>query len=205
MRVVFLHAFPLDGRMWQTSADLWPDASVAPTLYGLGETMTSWANRVLAMVPTGRLVLVGCSMGGSCALEMVRVAGDRVAALVLVGSKAAVRYEPDRRDGYIEMLRTTGIDGLWPDLGPVGDAARHLAHQQSLGDLERGVRAFHTRPDAADVLRGFRGEVLVVRGEHDLVGRSRPAAHVVAGAGHYVNLDQSEAFNQLLVPLMRDG
>jgi pimeloyl-ACP methyl ester carboxylesterase len=211
MRIVYLHAFPLDGAMWsEQQAEF---GGMAPTLYPLGETMTTWANRVLAFAPTGRLVVVGCSMGASCALEMARVAGDRIAALVLVGGKAAVRHEPETRDHYIAQLRADGVGGMWPEIDtPVGERARALGARQSVEDLVTGVRAFHTRPDAAGVLRDFRGKVLIVRGEHDGVGPADRAEQmaastrggtsvVIPGAGHYVNLDRPEAFNALLCAL----
>jgi pimeloyl-ACP methyl ester carboxylesterase len=203
--------------MWQTSTDLWPDSSVAPTLYGLGETMTAWAHRALAGAGRGRLIVVGCSIGASCALEMARIAAARIDALVLVGGKAGVRYEPSARERYVALLRDRGVDAMWDEIrGPVGAVARRLARDQTVDDLARGVRAFHTRPDAATVLRDFDGPVHIVHGALDGVGAAGRAAamaastrdghaHLVEGAGHYVNLDRPEAFNELLVPLMRDG
>jgi pimeloyl-ACP methyl ester carboxylesterase len=202
---VFLHAFPLDGRMWQTSTDLWPDA-YAPTLYGLGDTMTTWASRVLAAAPRGPLTLVGCSMGGSCALEMTRLAPDRVRALVLVGAKAAVRHDPPARDRYIDALRDRGVDAMWDEITPVGDTAKQLAREQSLDDLVGAVNAFHTRPDASSVLAAFDRPVHVVMGADDHLGaRKIPVGefHEVPNAGHYVNLDQPEWFNDFLTQLAR--
>ena len=62
--VVYLHAFPLDERMWSTEA-------AAPPLYGLGRTMDDWADAVLEAYP-GRIVLVGASMGGYAAMAAAR-------------------------------------------------------------------------------------------------------------------------------------
>jgi pimeloyl-ACP methyl ester carboxylesterase len=199
---VFLHAFPLDGRMWQDQTALWPDA-YAPTLYGFGETMTTWASRVLASAPRGPLTLVGCSMGGSCALEVTRLAPERVRALVLVGAKAGVRHEPHARQRYVAALRARGVDAMWDEIAPVGARAKAIAREQPLDDLIRGVNAFHTRPDATSVVERFAGTVQVVVGAADHIGRKIPCGeyHVVPDAGHYVNLDQPEWFNALLTSL----
>ena len=49
MTVVFLHAFPLDERMWNGGA--------APRLYGLGRTMDDWADAVLSKAELSRVTL----------------------------------------------------------------------------------------------------------------------------------------------------
>ena len=46
--LLFLHALPFDGSMWAGQMDLLPGASIAPTLYGLGDTVEEWAAAVLA-------------------------------------------------------------------------------------------------------------------------------------------------------------
>ena len=86
MTVVFLHAFPLDERMWEQGG---------PRLYGLGRTMDEWADAVLESHP-GRLILVGASMGGYAALAAARRAPERLAGLLLVGS----RPEADTPERY---------------------------------------------------------------------------------------------------------
>ena len=200
MTFVFLHAFPLDGRMWQHQTALWPD-SYAPTLYDFGETMTTWANRVLATAPRGPLTLVGCSMGGSCALEVTRLAPDRVRALVLVGAKAGVRHDPPARHRYIDALRARGVDAMWDEITPVSSLARALGRDRTIDELIIGVNAFHTRPDATSVLAAFDRPVHVVMGANDHLGsRKIPFGdyHLVPDAGHYVNLDQPAWFNALL-------
>ena len=75
LRLVFLHGFPLNGRMWREQMQTAPGATVAPDLYAMGDSMEGWAQGVLATQPDGPLILVGSSMGGSCALEMARLAG----------------------------------------------------------------------------------------------------------------------------------
>ena len=70
VRVVLLHALPFDERMWQAERDLAPGMVIAPSLYRLGETLEDRAYGVLALVGDEPFVVVGCSAGGSCALEV---------------------------------------------------------------------------------------------------------------------------------------
>ncbi|MDQ3859328.1 MAG: alpha/beta hydrolase, partial [Actinomycetota bacterium] len=91
-RVLLLHAFPLDCRMWtDTKRALegagWPVS--APDLPGpdAEPSLGAWADRVLASTD-GRLVPVGASMGGYLAFELWRRARERIAALVLVATRA---------------------------------------------------------------------------------------------------------------------
>ena len=86
--LLFLHALPLDGRMWTGQVAAFPTPSYAPTLYRHGGTMRDWAVAALDLVREERIIVVGCSVGGSVALEVARLAPERVAALVLVGTNA---------------------------------------------------------------------------------------------------------------------
>jgi pimeloyl-ACP methyl ester carboxylesterase len=104
--VVHLHALPLDERMW-------PGVE-APRLYGLGRTMDEWADAVLEAYP-GRLILVGASMGGYCAVAAARRAPERLAGLVLAGSRpdedSPQRHA--RRAETIALARKRGAEGIW--------------------------------------------------------------------------------------------
>ena len=82
--MLFLHALPLDGSMWAGHMDLLPGSTYAPTLYGFGNTIEEWAAGALDVANNDQLIVVGCSVGGSCALEIAMAAPDRVAALVLL-------------------------------------------------------------------------------------------------------------------------
>lgn len=78
MRLVLLHALPLDARMWNSIRMRYPDAYV-PTLYGLGSAVCDWAAAILSACSHEDLLVVGSSIGGSCALEMARTAPTRSA------------------------------------------------------------------------------------------------------------------------------
>lgn len=139
--------------------DLWSlaDAVHAPTLYGAGGSLTAWAATALADVPAGPCVVVGNSVGGSCALELTHLAPQRVRALVLIGAKAGVRPDPAFREEAIRLIRDEGIDAAWDrywgrlfalDCDPaVVEVAKTIAQRLPVDHIVNGVRAFHTRPD----------------------------------------------------------
>ena len=78
MRIVLLHAFPLDERMWAPQLEALEGEDVyAPSLYDLGgNSVDGWAEHVLERVE-GELVVVGASLGGYVALAMARTSPDR--------------------------------------------------------------------------------------------------------------------------------
>jgi pimeloyl-ACP methyl ester carboxylesterase len=223
VRLVLLHALPFDGRMWHAERGLVPGDVVAPSLYGLGATVEQWAHGVLALVGDDPLVVVGCSVGGSCALEVARAAPDQVRGVVLVGAKAGVRPEPAFRDRAVRLLTDHGMEAAWraywrPLFGPstppdVLDRARRLALEQDVHDVIRGVVAFHDRRDLTAFARAWAGPVVVISGDRDRTPSPSSAAsittapnrrlHVVEDCGHYVNLERPAQFRALLAGTIR--
>ena len=70
LTTALLHALPLDERMWTAEFELCPGRVVAPRLYDLGDSVADWARSVLAQLDSEPFVAVGCSVGGSCAIEL---------------------------------------------------------------------------------------------------------------------------------------
>lgn len=57
----------------------------------------------------GPVVVVGNSIGGSCATEVARLAPTKIKALVLCGTKPAHRPEPEIRDAALRILAGDGL------------------------------------------------------------------------------------------------
>ncbi len=204
--------------MWHVESDLTPGRTLAPNLYGLGDSIEEWASRVLALAGSEPSIVVGNSVGGSCALEIARAAPDQIAGIVLIGAKAGVRPEPALRDEAIRLLETRGVEAAWlrywaPLFGRSTSAAivagaRELALRQSVADLVRGVRAFHDRRDQTDWVAQWRRPLVVIHGAEDVTPAPSTAAslivgehrrfHLVDNCGHYVNLEQRATFRSLL-------
>jgi pimeloyl-ACP methyl ester carboxylesterase len=112
MRLVLLHASPLDARMWDSTRTGFPDSYV-PTLYRLGRSVRDWSTAILPECGCDELLVVGSSIGGSCALEMARAAPTQVRGVIITGAKPGVRRDPRARDEAIQLLRYDGISVAW--------------------------------------------------------------------------------------------
>jgi pimeloyl-ACP methyl ester carboxylesterase len=213
--VLFLHALPLDERMWEPQRDAFPDA-VAPRLYGRGSSMEGWASGILDEVE-GDFALVGASMGGYCALEVVRQAPERVRELVLVGARAEAD-SPERRAGRaktLELIRSGGAEALWedmrPKLFPPGDTeavafARGLALEQRPDELAAAVEAIRDRRDSTDVVARFERPVLFSAGREDpfvAPNEAPPSVQVHSfDTGHLPSLERPEEFEAVLAEFL---
>ena len=209
MKVVLLHGLPLDERMWEPQRQALAGYDVvAPRLYGRGDSIDAWGDSLLREVD-GPLALVGASMGGYCALAMARLAPERVRGLVLAGSRAGAD-SPERRETRDAIARTLREEGVQAWLDRSGNPApRELVLEQSAADLANAMEVLRDRADATDVVATFDAPFLLVVGDEDeLLGVEEareivalaPSGRleVVAGAGHFVSIEQPERFNALL-------
>ena len=139
--------------MWPPEMRSLAPTVMAPNLYEFGDSIEAWASGVLDTVGRGPLVVVGNSVGGSCAIEVARLAPERVRLIVLVGAKPGHRPEPDFCDAVIRLLSEHGMSVAWreyweplfaPNADPlVVQQARRIALAQSVDAIIGGVRVFH--------------------------------------------------------------
>ncbi len=208
MKLLLLHPLPLDGSIFSDDLHALTDGSFAPTLYEVGDDLRAWARAALDAAGEGPVVVVGNSIGGSCAIEVARLAPRKVKALVLCGAKPGHRPDPTLRDEALHVLASDGLRAAWERywLLLFGPAASPEVLQrgwasalwQDAEAVSSGVRAFHARPDRGAFLASWPGPVWLVSGEHDIrPERSRHLAsrlprgtfQLVMGAGHYVPLE----------------
>jgi pimeloyl-ACP methyl ester carboxylesterase len=226
VRILLLHALPLDERMWEPQLEALGGHEVeAPNLYQLGgSSMEVWAMALLRRVP-GEFVVVGASMGGYCALALARLAPERVLALVLAGSRADAD-SPERKEARmaaIERINREGAEGMWRQMEPVvagevvpealRERLRAIALDQSPEGLIQAVRAMRDRPDSTDVVSSLQAPVLVVVGDQDPIASVEYAREVAATApngdvfvlestGHLPTLERPAEFNARLLELV---
>ncbi|NKB55368.1 MAG: alpha/beta fold hydrolase [Alphaproteobacteria bacterium] len=217
--MLLLHALPFDGSMWSGQMDLLPGSTYAPTLYDFGNTVELWAIEALRLATNSRLIVVGCSVGGSCALEVAVAAPERVVALVLIGTKVKHHPDPALHASALDFIDKEGLNQAWARYwAPLFssstnhrmlEAAKNSALRQSPKDVARGVTAFHRRRSRDQFVSKCQCPVTVISGEDDVAPGPKSSAelaasapqgslHVVPSCGHYVPFEQPKVLRSIL-------
>jgi len=191
--ILLLHAFPLDGRMWQDEVrDLAADHRVlAPDMPGFGgseapqgnPSLDDWARGVLALCEENGVttaVVAGCSMGGYLAFAIHRIAPGFAAGFAFVNTRASADSQDGRRTRYemVERARHEGTAFLQltePPLSPLTLVRRPqivaLARSMMADATPVGVmaaqRAMASRKDSTAQLGEIRVPTVVVYGVDD--------------------------------------
>jgi pimeloyl-ACP methyl ester carboxylesterase len=212
--LVLLHAFPLNGKMFEPQITAFSDDRrvVAPDYPGFGRSPRTPAQPDMRYYAEGlgdlldrlhleRVVLGGVSMGGYVAFECMRLFPERISALVL----ANTRPEPDpaeTREARNEMALSVARDGIevlvelqmerllapesLQDEGLV-EKVRSIILENSPDGAVAALGAMRERPDSRPLLGEIDVPTLVVGGEED--GISSPEvmgamAAKIPGARH---------------------
>jgi pimeloyl-ACP methyl ester carboxylesterase len=179
----------------------------------------------------GRPVLAGLSFGGGIVLQTALAAPDRVRGLVLLDAVLdGVPWDRESEAGLGQVARAVQAGGVpagraaWLAHPLFAAARQEPGLARRLAAMVDGYPGQHwlgrdphrqVPPDSFDALEQVAAPTLVAVGEHDVPGfremsavlaRRIPGAehHVIAGAGHMVNLEQPAAVNELLTRFL-DG
>jgi pimeloyl-ACP methyl ester carboxylesterase len=187
--------------------------------YGDADTITAMAEAALAAAPP-RFALAGHSMGGRVALEVVRLAPERVQQLVLMdtGYLALAPGEKGEAEkaGRVALMAVAKSEGVramcqqWvkgmvhpvrvSDAGLV-DPIIEMFARKSAARFERQQQALLSRPDATTVLQSLTIPTLLLCGrqdawasvaQHEAMQALAPYAtfSVIEDAGHMVLMEQ---------------
>jgi pimeloyl-ACP methyl ester carboxylesterase len=202
---------------------LWQYGSVMLADHRRDDSIAAIARRVLDQAPP-RFSLLGLSMGGYIAFELLRQAPERVARVALLDTTArpdTVEQSARRRE-LIELARAGRFGELADLLYPI------LVHPDRLDDqqlrelvrgmaAETGAEAFIRQQTAIMARRDSRADLAAIRcptwvlvGEADQLTPPERAQEIVAGirsarlvvvpaSGHLSTLEQPEYVNAALV------
>lgn len=237
--VLFIHGFPFDRTMWRHQIGAlrrW--RRIAPDLRGVGDSsgaahsIARHADDVVAVLDAAgaaRAVVVGLSMGGYIALELLRRHPGRVRGLALCCTRATADSPEARagREDGIARVRSGGagavVDGLVPKLlAPDGEPGRRAELEREIREMGArwtaagmigALEAMRDREDATPVLDAVSVPALVMAGAEDAIipaddmralSEHVPGSRwaVVPDAGHLAPLEQPFVVTRLLVDFL---
>ena len=194
-----------------------------PSLVGdltADDNVAAMARRVLATAPQ-RFALLGLSMGGIIAFEILRQAPERVARLALLDTNPLPESE-DRSSARLEVMRIVAAGGLQSvvterlkpaylasanrDERPLLELIVDMALKLGPAVFDRQARALLERPDSRELLNDIRVPTLVLCGRedalcpvavHEAMAAAIPGATlvIVDEAGHLPTLERPAAVN----------
>jgi pimeloyl-ACP methyl ester carboxylesterase len=143
------------------------------------ETIAEMAETLLANAPS-RFALVGISMGGYVALEVLRIAPDRVWGAVLISTspRAEMPSQSEERKRWIEIIESGSheelvdeiVDACVSNKSTSNDARRcfrEMVNIHSVDTFSRQMTACAMRPDFQEGLKDIRCPVLLISGSDD--------------------------------------
>ncbi|MDB5642807.1 MAG: alpha/beta hydrolase, partial [Hyphomicrobiales bacterium] len=193
--------------------------------FGL-DSINAMARRVLETAP-GDFVMAGFSMGGRVALEVMRIAPERVTGLAIFDTGVHPRSpgEEVKRQAVIDLAHTQGMEALAAKWLPPMLLPATVANEKLFAELtamvlratpeihEKQILALLHRPDAEPVLRTIRCPTIVLCGrqdqwsppeQHEPIAAAIPGAKLVIAenCGHFLPVEAPQVLNAALRELL---
>ena len=203
--------------------ELWRFGPLVIADHTRNDSVAAIAGRILAAAPP-RFALVGLSMGGYTAFEIMRKAPDRVVRLALLdtSARADTPDQSERRRAQIALAQSgrfkevlDQLFHLWVHRSRWSDESlrqtvRLMAEETGLEAFTRQQTAIMTRPDSRPDLAVIRCPTLVLVGDADEATPPDMAAEIangIAGArlvtvpecGHLSTLERPHHATQALI------
>jgi 3-oxoadipate enol-lactonase len=226
--IVWIHGFPLSSAMFEPQTRIAGYRHIRPDLPGFGDTapregeatMAGYARNVLEAMDALRIetaVVAGFSMGGYVAMQLLREAPQRVAALLLLDT----RETADSEEGRAGRLKTaaeveaggTGvvIESMLPKMvarESLRPEVRRIMETASAQGVVGALRAMAARPDSAATLQATPVPTLIVVGDRDAITPPTDAERMkammqhaelapIAHAAHMANYEAAEQVNHI--------
>ena len=220
-----------DAALWRAQTEHFgPGREVRVADMTGADTMAAMAESVLAQAPPGGFDLAGLSMGGYCALEIMRRAPERVRRLALLDTSARpdTDEQRQRRLDLIELSHRGRFRGVTEALMPLFIHPGRLCDKALVAEVtamsrhvgpeafRRQQAAIMSRPDSRPGLGQIRCPTLVLCGRQDRltpveahveIRDAIPGAElvVVEDCGHLATMERPEAVNRAMAGWLGRG
>lgn len=193
--VIFIHAFPLNSRMWDEQIAAVKDRcrAISIDLRGFGDSdapegvyemshMAADVRQLMRRLSIDRATLVGLSMGGYVSLAFYRAYPEAVRAMVLADTRATSDNEEGRekREKSAERAEREGAAAIADDMVTVALSDETIEKQPDVvrrmrtiteANSPRGIaaaqRGMAARVDSTDLLSRMNFPVLIIVGSED--------------------------------------
>ena len=192
------------------------------------DSLGGMAEELLANTPA-RFTLIGLSLGGYLAFEIIRRQAQRLHRLVLMDTTAAADH-PARRAGRhadIAKVREGGIEALIPELPARWLHPSHVERAELtklMSEMARSIgargqfnqqTAMMGRPDSHGDLARVTVPTLVMCGrndpvtpvpDHEAMAAKIPGARleIIENCGHLSTIEQPDCVNRVLIDWLRE-
>lgn len=240
--LLLIHGFPFSGRMWRAQLEELSanNQLIIPDLPGFGKSPASpapsveqFATNCLAILEdlhiSEKVILGGLSMGGYIALAAARLFPERLAALLLLSTRASADTAEGKagRDATIAKVREGGpsvvAEGMYPkllapatynDLPFVAGELKQVMGDATTEGVIGALTAMRDRQDSVPHLKNISVPTLIIHGQEDAVIPPSEAQvmadavpgsklHLVAKAGHLPPMEQPTEFNRIVSEFLR--
>ncbi|HET9642258.1 MAG TPA: alpha/beta hydrolase [Burkholderiaceae bacterium] len=229
--VILLPGLLCDEAVWRSQCEALADAECFIPSYGMLDSIEAMARSVLDSAQASRFSLAGHSMGGRVALEIARVAPERIERMALLDSGVdpiAVNgggiREREQRMALLQLARERGMREMgrqWArgmvhpsrlDM-PLFDEILAMIERKTPQIFEAQIKALLARPDARGVLASLRCPTLLACGRqdawsplsrHEEMHALLPGSRlaVIENSGHMTTMEQPAAVSRALVEWM---
>jgi pimeloyl-ACP methyl ester carboxylesterase len=222
--IILLPGLLCDASIWDAQVRaLEPFADVVVADVSQHDSITAMAHSALALAE-GPVIVVGHSMGARVAMEMVRLAPERVVKLALIDTGIHPRREGEEtsRQVMVDLAFNEGMEALadrWlPPMvheGRINDRAlmeplKAMVLRATPEQHERQIRALLNRPDARGAIADIACPTLVMVGrqdrwsplaQHQEIAALVPKAElvIIEESGHMSLVEQPEQVSDALL------
>jgi len=215
-----------DEMVWSELAEQLPADAVYRADLRFESSISGMAQSVLAAT-AGPLVAIGHSMGGRVAMEMARMAPERMRGLVLANTGHHPRREGEevKRREMIDLGHKSMSELADTWLPPMVDPARHddkdlmgrlraMVLRADADQHERQIMALLNRPDATSYLADLTCPILLIAArqdawspvdQHQEIADAAPKATVaiIENAGHFAPVERPAEVAKLILDWLR--
>ena len=221
--IVFLPGLMCDSRLFQPQVEMLSGQRVIILAPVTGNSdVTEIASGILGSLPN-QFELIGLSFGGIVALEMIRLAPERILRLALLDTS----YLPEppqisqKRTTQIHAVQTGKLDEVMmqehipyylangSSSGPISDLCLTMAQEMGKDTFISQSKALISRRDQTKTLKNIKIPTIIICGEHDRLCTVKThtnmadlikgsSLQIISNTGHLPTLENPKITNRIL-------